>query len=140
MAHTIRQIIDTFQTLHGAVAGINTAGTILPSAIDTEDCPLAMTLPGESVWTDNADLIWQRRRTYNAFFYVAPVIADMPHEGITLTYDLMDRVGETYLDNPTLGGTIFEMLNIADRGYSQLVYNGVTFHGFTYFITVDERC
>ncbi len=140
MAHSIREITAAFQSVHAGIAGVNTAGTVMPSAIDTEDCPLVMTLPGESVWADNADGIWERQRTYNAFVYVQPIMQDMPHEGIQETYTMMDAFGEAYLDHPNLGGTVFETVRVVDRGYSQLQYNGITFHGFTYFVTVNERC
>lgn len=140
MAHSVKEIIAAFQDVHAALSGVNSAGTQMPSAIDTEDCPLAMTLPGEAVWADNPDLIWERQRQYNIFVYVAPIMQDMPHEGMQETFELMDTFGEGYLDNPTLGGVVFETVRVADRGYSQLAYNGVNFHGFTFLVTVNERC
>ena len=140
MAHTVKEILAGFATLHGSIAGVQTASTALPSAIDTEDCPLAMTLPGPAVWADNSTGIWLRQRTYNVYVYVAPIMSDMPMEGAQEVFDLLDRFAEAYMDDPTIGGTVFETTRIADRGYAQLVMNRVAYHGFIFDVTVNERC
>ena len=141
IAATWSQIVSMVK----ATSGIITCSTTLPSTVNSADLPLAYVTVGRGTWNEHAERLKRQVRLYNIHVLVKPVAqGQYPDEGYQAAMPILNALGNTFLDDPTLGGTVDYIGSGArpqfeDGGVSIETFGGVTYHGFELRLQVTEK-
>ena len=141
IATTYAKIVDLVE----ATSGIKTAPDALLGSIPPTDLPLALTLAGPATWNEQAVGLYRQVRTYTINVYVQPVGEGItPDEGYKACLTPLYNLGRTFVQNPTLDGTVDqigvgERAAFSDSGVRVLTYAGQDYHGFAVTLQVTEK-
>lgn len=141
---TVATTIAALQTIHLTITGVNSAPTTMPSNLDQVKKPTVLVFPAEATWNMAAIDLRRQERVYEVRCYVQPVGQGLTgvDDGYQKTVTLLERFGQKYLTDITLGGSVDTMRALADsgvRGGEGLVWADVGWWGFVYRITVVEK-
>ncbi len=140
---TIATTIAALQTLHAAVAGIESAPTEYPAVIDTAELPLVLVWPGPAQWAQHtAGLGLQRQeRTYLVRVFVQPTAqGEGTDEGLQRAIPILQAMGTAYLEDITLNGAVDQIRNgFADGGLDNLIYGAQSYRGFEFTLQIVEK-
>lgn len=142
---TVATTIAALQAVHAGITGIGSAPTDMPSNLEQVKKPTVLVFPVEATWNLAAIELRRQERTYEVRCYVQPVAQNVA--GIDAGYDacvaLIERFGQAYLTDITLGGVVDTIRAISDRGISgggfELMWAQVAWWGFIYRVTVVEK-
>lgn len=142
---SVATTIAALQAIHLTITGVNSAPTDMPSNLEQVKKPTVLVFPVEAEWHLQAIDLRRQERTYEVRCYVQPVAQGIA--GIDAGYDacvtLLERFGQKYLTDITLGGAVDTMRALTDRGVSgggyELMWGQVAWWGFIYRITVVEK-
>lgn len=142
---SITTMISALQTVHKTITGVTSAPTAMPSNLNTAVQPIVLVWPGEATWAPQALGYDRQDRTYEVRCYVQPVGQDKagPENGYAACITLLQRFGEKYLDDLTLGGVADHIASMTDSGVlgggPEMTFAGVAYWGFVFRLTIVEK-
>ena len=142
---TVATTIAALQTIHLTITGVNSAPTKMPGNLDQVKKPTVIVIPREATWNTAAiDQLRRQSRVYEVRCYVQPVSQGLtgPDDGYQKAVPLLERFGQKYLADITLGHTVDTITALSDSGVLSgegLVWAEVGWWGFIYRITVVEK-
>lgn len=139
---SIATTIAALQAIHLTITGVNSAPTDMPSNLDQVEKPTVLVWPMEANWNLQAVDLRRQARTYVARCYVQPVAQGVT--GSDAGYDacvtLLERFGQKYLTDISLGNTVDTITAISDGGVNgELMWAQVPWWGFEYRLTIVEK-
>jgi len=139
---TVAATITALQAANLAIAGINSAPDTFPSNTSQLKAPFALTFAGPATWNLAAIGLRRQERAYRVRCYVQEIAQGMagPDTGYQATEALLEKFGQAYLTDPTLGGAVDTMNALSDTGVQDsLMWAQAPWWGFEYTITVTEK-
>jgi hypothetical protein len=145
---TIATTVAAFQSLHGSIAGVNSAPTAMPQSLQAMRLPFVFTWPGPTGigrgWKPAAG--WYiHNRIYIVRCYAKPLTQGSGFDdGYQIAVDLLQKFGEAYVTNQTLSGAVAhlgpEISDSGVRGDMQWVAGSEIYYtGFEFRIEVAEK-
>lgn len=142
---SVSSVIAGLQAIHRGIAGVAAAPTAMPGSLNTAVQPLVLVWPGQARWSLQALGYYRQERVYEVRCYVQPVGQDRagPENGYSNTVALLQRFGEAYLADPSLGGLVDGLVELSDSGVlgggPEMTVGGISYWGFVYRVTVVEK-
>lgn len=133
-------VVSAFQSLHRTIEGVKSAPDDLPASLSAVSLPCVLTVPRAASWALQAIGLPRQTRTYDVMVYVGPVaLGRTIDENFSHCLPLLQRFGESYLNNQTLSGAVERISEISDGGVESLGFAGTSYWGFTYHVAVVEK-
>ena len=99
----IADVIAALQTVHAGIAGVVSAPTQYPTALNTNDLPMILVFPGQGSSSQEAmNSLRRQDRTYLVRCYVDPVAQGIRDENVQLAIALLQRCIEAYINPATI--------------------------------------
>ncbi|GEM_PF-4416684 len=146
---TLASTLTKLQALNRGSSGIATAPTAYPTALNAADLPCALTLVGAGDCNEQAVGLKRTDTMYHIITYVKPVAHGVGiDEGVQVCLPILQAMINTYLDNPTLDGTIDHIGEQGEFSHSgiqsgdsdrRLIYGGTSYHGFIVSLRITEK-
>lgn len=140
---SITDAITQLQAINAAISGVATAPARPPDTLNDSALPAVIVIPGPAAWNEHAIGLRRQDRTYIMRFFVLPVGQGVGFkDGFARCVSLLHTVGNTYLANIDLDGTVDHCSNWRDGGIrGDMVYENPeqTYHGFEFSLTVTEK-
>jgi len=140
---SIATTLTKLQTFNLASSGIASAPAVLPAQLADYVLPCALTFVGPAGWNEHAIGLKRQARMFYIRVYVKPVSQGISlNEGYQACVPILEALGNTYLEDPTLGNTIDHIGTrgeFRDGGIGVLEYAGVPYHGFQLDIEVVDK-
>lgn len=142
---TITATWSKIVSMVAASSGIVTCSTSLPAVVNNADLPLAYVTVGPGQWNEHAVSLKRQVRVYVITVLVKPVALGLyPDEGYQAAMPILNALGNTFLDDPTLGHTVDEIGSGArpqfgDAGIASIKFGDVDYIGCQVQLQVTEK-
>lgn len=140
---SVNNILDSFQAVHRAVAGVKRAPDLkdVPRSLNDDDLPFALCIPGPAEWNEQAVGLKRQNRTVIVRCFVKPVMQGENYgAAVQVCGRLMQAFADAYLTDVTIGGSVDHITQpFSDSGLASLDYAGAPFHGFEFQVGVTEK-